>query len=66
MTWKSGRCRLTSTTTSTNFRCRSNNFAKHYSRFWRSIDLLMINCEVELDLTSGKDCVLIGANDKIT
>ena len=27
---------------------------KYLSNFWRSLDLLLINCEVELDLISSK------------
>ena len=36
---------------------------KHLSNFWRHLDILLINCEVELILTWFKNCVLI---DKIT
>ena len=32
---------------------------KHLNNFWRSLDLLLINCEIELDLSWTKDCVLI-------
>ena len=32
---------------------------KHLSNFWRSLDILLINCEVELILTWSKNCVLI-------
>ena len=35
---------------------------KHLSNFWRHLDILLINCEVELILTWFKNCVLI---DKI-
>ena len=31
---------------------------KHLSNFWRSLNILLINCEVELILTSFKNCVL--------
>ena len=31
---------------------------KHLSNFWRSIDILLINCEVELILTWSKNCVV--------
>ena len=31
---------------------------KRLSNFWRSIDLLLINCEIELDLTRSKNCVI--------
>ena len=31
---------------------------KYLSSFWRSIDLLLINCEIELDLTRSKNCVI--------
>ena len=32
---------------------------KHLSNFWRSLNIPLINCEVELILTSFKNCVLI-------
>ena len=32
---------------------------KHLGNFWRSLDILLINCEVELILTWSKNCVLI-------
>ena len=32
---------------------------KHLSNFWSSLDILLINCEVELILTWSKNCVLI-------
>ena len=31
---------------------------KHLSNFWRALDILLINCEVELILTWSKNCVL--------
>ena len=31
---------------------------KHLSHFWRSLDVLLINCEVELILTWSKNCAL--------
>ena len=36
---------------------------KHLSNFWRSLNIPLINCEVELILTWFKNCVLI---DKLT
>ena len=36
---------------------------KYLSNFWRSLNILLINCEVELILTWFKNCVLI---DKLT
>ena len=36
---------------------------KYLSNFWRSLNIPLINCEVELILTSFKNCVLI---DKLT
>ena len=36
---------------------------KHLSHFWRSLNILLINCEVELILARFKNCVLI---DKLT
>ena len=32
---------------------------KHLSNFWRSLNIPLINCEVELILTWFKNCVLI-------
>ena len=32
---------------------------KYLSNFWRSLDLLLINCEIGLDLSWTKECVLI-------
>ena len=32
---------------------------KHFSNFWRHLDIVLINCEVELILTWFKSCVLI-------
>ena len=31
---------------------------KYLSNFWRSLDLLLINCEIELDLRWTKNCVM--------
>ena len=31
---------------------------KHLSNFWRALNILLINCEVELILTWSKNCVL--------
>ena len=31
---------------------------KNLSNFWRSLNLLLINCEIELDLTWSKHCVM--------
>ena len=31
---------------------------KHLSSFWRTVNILLINCEVELILTGSKNCVL--------
>ena len=36
---------------------------KHLSNFWRSLNIPLINCEIELILTWFKNCVLI---DKLT
>ena len=33
---------------------------KHLSNFWRSLNIPLINCEVELILTWFKNCILIG------
>ena len=32
---------------------------KHLSNFWRNLDILLINCEVEMILTWTKNCVLV-------
>ena len=31
---------------------------KYFSNFWRSLDLTLINCEIELDLSWSRYCVL--------
>ena len=33
---------------------------KHLSNFWRRLNIPLLNCEVELNLTWFKNCVLIG------
>ena len=38
---------------------------KYLSNFWRSLDLALINCEVELDLKWSRNCVLIEEDDHI-
>ena len=38
---------------------------KCLSNFWRSLDLPLINCEVELGLNWSKYCVLIGEDNNI-
>ena len=39
---------------------------KLLSDFWTFLDLPLINCEIELDLTWTKDCVLIKHHNNIT
>ena len=39
---------------------------KYLSNSWRFIDLPLINCEIELDLTWTKDCVFIEHHNNIT
>ena len=39
---------------------------KYFINFWRFLDLLLVNCEVELDLLWTKDCVLIIHHNNIT
>ena len=39
---------------------------KLLSDFWTFLDLPLINCEIELDLTWTKDCVLIKDHNNIT
>ena len=31
---------------------------KYLSNFWRSLDLTLINCEIELDLSWSKECII--------
>ena len=38
---------------------------KYLSNFWRFLDLPLINCERELDLSWTKDCVLIEHHNNI-
>ena len=39
---------------------------KLLSDFWTFLDLPLVNCEIELDLTWTKDCVLIKDHNNIT
>ena len=39
---------------------------KYLSTFWRFLDLPLINCKIELDLSWTKNCVLIENHDNIT
>ena len=32
---------------------------KHLSNFWKSLNIPLINCEVELNLTCSKNCILL-------
>ena len=32
---------------------------KHFSNFWRKLDIPLINCEISLTLTWCKNCILI-------
>ena len=38
---------------------------KYLSNFWRFLDLPLINCEIELDLSGKKDCILTEQNNDI-
>ena len=33
--------------------------SKHFSNFWRTLDIPLINCEIPLTLTWCKNCILI-------
>ena len=37
---------------------------KHLSNFWRTLEMLLINCEVNLILTWSKDCVITNSEGK--
>ena len=37
---------------------------KHLSNFWRSLNIPLINCEVELILTWSKNCVLVNITER--
>ena len=39
---------------------------KYLSNLWRFLNLTLINCEIELDLSWTKDCVLIEHHNSIT
>ena len=39
---------------------------KYLSNFWSFLDLPLINCETELDLSWTKDCLLIEQHNNIT
>ena len=36
---------------------------KHLSNFWRSLNIPLVNCVVELILTWWKNCVLVGMTE---
>ena len=38
----------------------------YLSNFWRSLDLVLINCEIEIDLKLTENCLLIEKDDHIT
>ena len=35
---------------------------KYLSNFWRTLDMLLINCEINLDLNWSKRCVIVANN----
>ena len=37
---------------------------KYLSKFWRTLEMPLINCEVNLILTRSKDCVFTDSEDK--
>ena len=37
---------------------------KYLSNFWRTLEMLLINCEVNLILTWSRDCVISSANEE--
>ena len=41
---------------------------KHWSIFWKSLEMQLINCEINLMLTWSEDCIIIpgGINDQVT
>ena len=39
---------------------------KYLSNFWRHLEMPLINCEVNLELTWSKDCVITNSTDKET
>ena len=39
---------------------------KYLSNFWRTLEMPLINCEVNLILTWSKDCVITSSTDKGT
>ena len=38
---------------------------KYLTNFWRFVDLPLINCEIQLDLSQAKDCVQREQNNNI-
>ena len=56
----------TATSKSLEYKINDNNILeaevvaplKYFSNFWRSLDLYLINCEIELDLKWSKNCVI--------
>ena len=39
---------------------------KHLSNFWRTLNMLLINCEIELILTWSRNCVLADMTERVT
>ena len=41
---------------------------KYWSIFWKSLEMQLINCEINLMLTWSEDCIIIpgGINDQVT
>ena len=36
---------------------------KYLSNFWRSLEMLLINCKIHLELNWNEDCILSSAGD---
>ena len=35
---------------------------KYLSNFWRTLEIPLINCEVDLDLNLSKNCVIVASD----
>ena len=36
---------------------------KYLSNFWRTLEMLLINCEINLNLNWSKNCVIVANNE---
>ena len=46
--------------------CWNNGTIKYLSNFWRTLEMPLINCEIDLILTWSANCVLSDAQNQAT